>query len=240
MPTILTGTLTSDAVLAGKQVRDVTKGLSMKYVDLNPLTAVLMKMPKGRTLTNYKAEWTRKDLLPRWDVISAVSGASGATITVTPTNVSYFKVGDVVQIPQLNPSATQTDIGVVTTKTTTIVVTAVGWQSNLAASAATFPTVSAGMNLQIIIDASEEYSQKPAMKVTKDEQEWNYIHFARAPYNIGNIEADVPAAARKPVARDIDVHFGIFLVLDGGNQERRIKSSSHVVEGFPVPQVIDG
>lgn len=191
MPTILTGTLTSDAVLEGKQVRDVTKGLSQKYVDLNPLTAILMKMPKGRTLTNYKAEWTRKDLLPRWDTISSVSGASGATITVTPANVSYFKVGDVVQIPQLNPAATETDIGVVTTKTTTIVVTAVGWQSNLAVTAATFPTVSAGMNLQIIIDASEEYSQKPAMKVTKDEQEWNYIHFARAPYNIGNIEADV-------------------------------------------------
>ena len=191
MPDILTGVLTSDAVLAGKQVRNVTKGLSMKYVDLNPLTALLLKMPKGRTLTNYLAEWTRKDLLPRWDTISAVSGASGATITVTPANVSYFKVGDLVQIPQLNPGATETDIGVVTTKATTIVVTAVGWQSNLKVTAATFPTVTAGMSLQILIDASEEYSQKPAMKVTKDEQEWNYIHFARAPYNIGNIEADV-------------------------------------------------
>ena len=32
---------------------------------------------------------------------------------------SYFKVGDLVQIPQLAPAATETDIGVVTTKTTT-------------------------------------------------------------------------------------------------------------------------
>ena len=190
MPTVLTGALGVEDVLAGKKVRDVSPGLYQKYQTLNPLLALMMKMPKGRRATNELVEWTRKDLLTRWDAISAVTTASGAAITVTPTNVSYFKVGDVVQIPQLNPAATETDIGVVTTKTTTIVITAVGWQSNSNVTAATFPTVTVGMNLHILHDASEEYSQSPAMKVTQDEQEWNYPAFLRAPYAIGNIKKD--------------------------------------------------
>jgi len=191
MPTVLTGTLGVGDVLANKQVRDVSKGLYYKYQTLNPITALLMKMPKGRTAYNPKVEWSRQDHLPRWDTISGVTTPSGATVVVTPANVSYFKVGDLVQIPQLSPAATETDIGVVTAKSTTITLTAVGWQSNLAATAATFPTVTIGMNLHILTDSSEEYSQKPAMKVLKVEQEWNHVHFVRAPYVVGNIEMDV-------------------------------------------------
>ena len=44
--------------------------------------------------------------------------------------------------------------------------------------------------IHVISDASEEYSQKPAMKVTQDAQVSNYIQFLRAPYIIGNIQMD--------------------------------------------------
>lgn len=190
MSTILTGALGTEDVNSSKQVRDVTPNLTYKYQELGPLTALMMRMKKGATAFNPKVEWHRNDLLPRWDSISAVSGASGATITVTPANVSYFKVGDVVEIPQLNPTSVQTNVGVVTTKTTTLVITAVGFQSNGATTAATFPTVSVGMKLHILNDSSEEYSQKPAMKVRQVENEWNYVTFLRAPYVIGNIQDD--------------------------------------------------
>jgi len=189
--TVLTGTLGVEDVLQNKQVRDVSKGLYHKYLDLNPLTALLMKMPKGRTAYNPKVFWHRQDLLPRWDVISAVTTASGATVVFTPTTVDRFKLGDVVEIPQLSPGATETNIGVVTTLATTVTLTAVGWQSNLAATASTFPTITGGMNAHIINDSSEEYSQKPAMKVNKVAEEWNHIHFSRVPYVIGNIEEEV-------------------------------------------------
>jgi hypothetical protein len=188
--TVLTGTLGHEDVNSSKQVRDVSKRLHYKYMDLGPLTALLMKMPQGRKAINPKVEWLRNDKLPRWDGIASVAGASGATITVTPDNVSYFKVGDIVEVADLSYTSVQTNIGVVTTKTTSIVITAVGWQSNLAASAATFPTVSAGMRLHIISDASEEYSQSPAMKVNQVENEWNNIGFKRAPFVVGNIQGD--------------------------------------------------
>jgi len=190
MATVMTGVLGKEDVLAGKEVRDVSKGLAYKYQSLNPVVALMAQMPKGRTAYNPKVEWTRKDHLPRWDEISAVTTASGTSIVVTPTNVSYFKVGDVVQIPQLSPAATETDIGVVTAKTTTITVSAIGFQSNGTTTQASFPTVTAGMNLHIIADASEEYSQRATMKVVQDVQEWNYVHFIRCSFAVGNILHD--------------------------------------------------
>lgn len=193
MPTVLTGTLGTEDVNSAKQVRDVSKRLHYKYQDLGPLTALLMKMPKGRKATNPKVEWLRNDKLPRWDGIASISVASGATLTLVADNISYFKVGDLVEIADLSYTATQTNVGVVTTKTTgtsTLIITAVGWQSNLAASAATFPTTSAGQRLHIITDASEEYSQSPAMKVLQVANEWNNIGFKRAPFIVGNIQED--------------------------------------------------
>ena len=191
--TVLTGTLGVEDVLAGKQVRDVTKGLYHKYQNINPLTAVMAKMPKGKATVNPKKEFTRKDLLPRWDTVASVATGSGATLTLNFTSGTYFKVGDVVEFPQLATAATTTNIGVISAYTSpTATIKAIGYQSNGAVTAATFAaTVAAGMEVHILHDASEEYSQRPAMKVTKTEQDWNFINFPRAPFIIGNIEKDI-------------------------------------------------
>jgi hypothetical protein len=214
MPTIVQGTLGVNDVNTGKQVRDVTKGLYHKYQNINPLTAVMAKMPKGKATVNPKKEYTRKDLLPRWDTVS-VGAAAGSTLSLTVSNGLYFKAGDVVEFPQVSPSATQTSVGRLTAVNTTtgvIAVSPVGWQSNLATTVATFPAVSAGMYIHILHDASEEYSQRPTMKVTKVEQEWNYITFPRAPFIIGNIEKDIlqytgdeRAERREETHRDIRI-----------------------------------
>lgn len=186
----MTGTIGHEDVNSAKQVRDVSKRLHYKYTDLGPLTALLMKMPKGRKATNPKVEWLRNDKLPRWDGISAITTGSGATIEVTPENVGYFKVGDVVEIADLSYAATTTNIGVVTVKAATITMVPISWQSNGASTTATFPTVSVGMRLHILSDSSEEYSQSPAMKVLQVSNEFNYIGFKRAPFVVGNIQMD--------------------------------------------------
>jgi len=196
MTTVLQGTLGVEDVLAGKEVRDVTPGLQHLYKDLSPILNIMTRIPKGPTATNEKIEWTQKDLIPRWDTLTT-SVATGSTATVIPTGdgtskTAYFKTGDVVMVPNGTMSATVTNIGVVTTVTanTSIVITPIGWQSNLAATAKTFTATTAGDKIHVIADASEEYSQKPTPKVTKDAQEWNYIQFQRVPYIIGNINMD--------------------------------------------------
>ena len=193
--TVLTGTLGVEDVNSAKQVRDVSKRLHYKYMNLGPITALLMKMPKGETAKAPKVEWLRSDKLPRWDAVvtgaAATTGSNTAEIVVT--NISYFKLGDTVEIADLSYSTTQTNVGVITTHTTatsTIALTPVGWQSNLAATACTFPAIAAGMRIHILTDSSEEYSQSPAMKVLQVENEWNNIGFKRAPFIVGNIQMD--------------------------------------------------
>ena len=200
---VLTGTLGVEDVLSGKKVRDVTKGLQELYPDISPMFKVFNALPKGKVARNEKIEWTRKDLIPRWAYVTTDVGASasaGATVTLVPahseggsTDTERFKVGDVIEVPGRSDSGTtHTNIGVVTTVNadTSIVVDPIGWASNDESTSLKFVATYTNDKIHVISDASQEYSQKPAMKVTKDEQEWNYIQFLRAPYIIGNIQMD--------------------------------------------------
>jgi len=196
--TVLQGTLGVEDVLAGKAIRDVTPGLKYLYPNLSPLFRIFNQLPKGRVARNEKVEWTQKDHLPRWDSLTTTvaEGSAGAAVTLIPTGNStkdeYFKVGDVIEVPTRAMAATVTNKGVVTavSSDTSITVKPIGWQSNGTSTAMKFTATDATDKIHIIADASEEYSQKPTPKVTKDVQEWNYIQFLRAPYIIGNINLD--------------------------------------------------
>jgi len=183
--TVLTGTLGVDDVLTSKQARDVTKGLYMLYDtnNLAPMTAVLAKIMTGRPAKNYKIEWHKKDIFPHWDTV--VTGASaGATAQIVITNADYFKVGDVLEFPDASPTSSQTDQVVVTAKSsTTLTLAPVG--------ASTICAIANGSKVHILSDSSEEYSTMPAVKVVKDVSDYNYIHFMRLPYKIGNIQKDM-------------------------------------------------
>ncbi len=190
----ITGTLGVEDVLQGKQIRDVSKGLYMIVDDnhLSPFVAVTAKnaISKGMVARNPKFEWTRKDIFPRWDTISGVTTASGAAIVVTPSHIDYYKVGDEIELPGLTITATQTRTGVITAKSTTITVSAVGFQSD-GSTALVFPTVTTGMNIHLLSDASDEYSLMPGAKVVQDTQEHNFVQFLRVPYIIGNLENEM-------------------------------------------------
>lgn len=201
MPTVLTGALGVEDALAGKAVRDVTPGIQHLYKDISPLFRVFNALPKGPTAFNEKVEWTRKDLVPKWDTLTTAVGESasaGATVDLVPTGdgtsaTAYFKIGDVVEVPGVAESSGYSNIGRVTvvTTNTSITVDPIGWVSDsIAGTEKKFVATAISDEIHVISDASEEYSQKPAMKVTKDEQEWNYIQFLRAPYIIGNIIMD--------------------------------------------------
>jgi hypothetical protein len=202
MPTVLTGALGVEDVLANKQVRDVTAGLFHLYPDISPLFQIFNQLPSGPTGTNPKVEWTRKDLVPVWDTLTTAvdaSSSAGATVTLIPTGdgtsaTAYFKVGDTVEVPSRPEASGYSNIGRVTTVTanTSIVVDPIGWVSDsIAGTEKSFVATQIGDRIHVISDASEEYSQRPAMKVTQDTQEWNYVQFLRAPFIIGNIEMDV-------------------------------------------------
>ena len=203
MATVLTGTLGTEDVLAGKKVRDVTPGLKHLYPDIGPLFRIFNQIPMGPTAKNPKVEWTTKDLVPRWAYLTTDVGESssaGATVTLIPAHTEggsadteRFKVGDVVEVPgRADNGTTTTNVGVVTTVNTdtNVVVDPIGWASNDESTDLKFVATVTNDEIHVLSDASEEYSQKPAMKVTQDAQVFNYVQFLRAPYIIGNIQMD--------------------------------------------------
>lgn len=179
----ITGTVGVDDKLAGKEIRDVDRGL-YELVDqnnLHPFIAVASSLASGRTAKNYKVEWTRKDIFPHWDVVAtgASAGAADTGVTIVITNADYFKAGDVIEFPEATVAASKMNQGIITAKTTTSL-TVHPLNSSYGVSA-----VAAGERVHNMSDSSAEYSTMPSIKLVKDTQEWNYVQFLRVPYAVG-------------------------------------------------------
>ena len=183
--TQITGTVGVDDKLAGKEIRDVDEGL-YELVDennLHPFIAVAAYLKSGRTAKNYKVEWTTKDIFPHWDVVATgfAAGAANTDCTVVVTNADYFKVGDVIEFPEATVAALKTNQAVVTVKsTTTLTIHPVDVAATLGCA-----VVAAGERVHNLSDASEEYGTMPSIKLVKDVQSYNYVHFMRVPYAVG-------------------------------------------------------
>lgn len=179
----ITGTVGVDDKLAGKEIRDVDTGL-YELVDqnnLHPYIAMAASLTSGRTAKNYKVEWTQKDIFPHWDVVAtgASAGAADTGVTIVITNADYFKIGDVVEFPEATVAASKINQGVITAKSTTsLTVHPIDSDYGLCA-------VAVGERVHNLSDSSAEYSTMPSIKLVKDAQEWNYVHFMRVPYAVG-------------------------------------------------------
>lgn len=189
MPTyagsVIVGDIGESEVLAGKQVRDVTKGFFMTYEKNQNYPLLALQQAAVQTAgvnmraRNLKKEWTLKDFFPRWDTVSAITSGNGtATIVLTPTNIDYFRVGSTVMF--FGGSGGATVYGVVTAKTTTITVESI--------TGGLLPTIAAGNRIYRYSDSFTELSTLPTPLNVKDSQEYNYPQFMRAPVTIGIFE----------------------------------------------------
>lgn len=179
----ITGFVGVDTDISGKHVRDVDAGF-YELVDqnnLHPFIAVAAKLASGRTAKNYKVEWTRKDIFPHWDTVATgfAAGAADTDCTVVVTDADLFKVGDVVEFPEATVAAAKINQAVVTAKST---VTLTIHPIDAAYGCA---VVATGERIHNLSDSSSEYSVMPGIKLVKDTQEWNYVHFMRVPYAAG-------------------------------------------------------
>ncbi len=180
--TAIAGVLGVDDVNTSKQARDVTRGLYEVYDDnhLAPMLAFSSATARGRVARNYKIEWHKKDLFPRWDIVTSTTTA-GTSKSVVITNADWFAVGDSLVFPDATYSSGNSIHGYVNAKTgTTLTVKPVG-ETNIAA-------ISAGERVHNMSNSSEDYSSMPTSKVVKDTNEFNYIQFMREPFKVGIIQ----------------------------------------------------
>jgi len=225
--TVISGTIGVDDTVTGKDVRDVTPGLWMLLPQnrMAPMLAVLGRLPKGPVAFNPKIEFTTKDIFPRWDTIggSSITNNGTSAITLTPSNYTWYRVGDEVEFPKSDTGTNQIH-GVVTTASTTIVVTAIDGSTAL-------PTLAIGDPIHILSDASQEYSTMPTAKNVKDVQDYNYVQFLRYPFVVGNITLERkqytgPERAERKEEQMKEIKMSFERALIFGERAKRAKSGS--------------
>lgn len=85
-----------------------------------PFTAFLVKMAMERSITS-TIYWFDLRPSPETDAVAgdvAVGGGAGVAVNVIVSNAKYFKLNDTIEFPGVTPAAGQTNMGLVTTVTT--------------------------------------------------------------------------------------------------------------------------
>ena len=211
------GTLGVDDVLADKHVIDMSPELHQRYSNIDPIFKIFSALAAGRAKSgspvnldpdkmkamNYKVQWIRSEHIQRhWYLTTNVaeSASAGATVTLIPSatkggsiNTNGFVVGDVVKVNTGTMNNTHTNMGVVTAVSAGVSITVdpIGYASNDSSTDKKFTNTVVDQKIEWLHNASEEYSRSPVAKSDKDSNEWNYIHFQRLPFVVGNIEMDM-------------------------------------------------
>lgn len=110
-------------------VIDMSEDIALLQPSAAPLTVLLTRLRKTRTVTNPKFEWMEDDLLPWIDAINNATGYDTAATTLVVDNAQYFAEGDIVHVPRTGENMRVTGKDV-TTNTITVVR---GWGSTPAA-----------------------------------------------------------------------------------------------------------
>lgn len=196
--TMVSAKETTANVNTSQHVRDVASSLAYLDPDAAPFTLVISKGDK-RVADNFKFEWPEKRRRP---VIDRVNGTitDGAT-TLAVDNGSYFRIGDVIEIPATNETLRVTNVA-----TNNLTVS----RSIGAVAAATIDD-----NTDVFIIGSA-YAEGAAVGTEKEWQEtwlYNYTQIFRDPFGASRTQQNTRSylgnnrtRQRKEMAREHRIH----------------------------------
>lgn len=172
--TVLTGTRdVATFSTETRRSRDVLPALQQLEPDAGPLVTITSKVRK-KAATDPKIEWFEDQLLPRFDALTADCAANATTMTVS--NPSYFRAGDIVRI------AKNELVRVTTTPaagaTTVAITRGVG---EVAATAAV-----TGDQVHIIGNSNQEGATARSLLTTQRVPQYNYLQIIRDPFALTN------------------------------------------------------
>jgi hypothetical protein len=177
MPTIITGGRGTAGILAARRKLDVAEEIALLQPDAAPLTVILMRMGKQKTI-NPKFDVFEDDLLPRRDQINNGSGYTSGDTDVVVDNGSYWAVRDVVKNERTKEIYY---ITVVSSNTLTITR---AWGETSAAA------IVDGDWLIKLGNSSEEGATIPTVKSTLITDVYNYCQDFRTPVEVTDILAN--------------------------------------------------
>lgn len=169
------GDIRQDTTPDDHLVRDVADDLTWLRPDVFPLDTILRRMETQRGMQRAKqakVEWEEDEILPREDTVDApggqAAGSSGASVTVTVDNGSYWRPEDLAYLPD-----NATDAGAV------LLITAVSgndltaYRVESGTSFGTVPALADGEKIIRMSNAKEEMSNASGSRATMPVQKYN-------------------------------------------------------------------
>ncbi|HSE43806.1 MAG TPA: DUF5309 family protein [Gemmatimonadales bacterium] len=167
--TINSGLVDTADPLANELKVDMREKIAMLDPDTSQFTTMLMKLPQERA-SSFKVEWMNDELIPQHSALAASAASADTNITVTTSEGSYFKAGDILRFADTGEPVRVT--GVAASSLT--VVRAV--DGSTAASAQT------GTKIIRVGGSNEQGATLPTALITQRATNYNYTQIVRNSY----------------------------------------------------------
>lgn len=188
MPTVLTGLVDTEDVLADERVVDMASDIKFLDPDDSQFVTMLQRMGKKEAIRE-KVNWLELELFPRLSALAASATTAATTLDVTAGEGSYFRANDVVRNALTGEAYRVTSVS---TDTLTVV-RSIG---DVAAA-----TSASGAQLLIVSNASKQGATLGARKMVKKTLGYNYTQIVRHPFGFTNTNVAIERyGGREPMA----------------------------------------
>jgi hypothetical protein len=172
--TVITGDLALDIINQSQRVVDMDDRIAELEPNASPLVVLMKKLKKVQAISPH-VQWLEHVLMPRYDVASA--GSTNVSTTVTPTNIGYFRVGDVLRDTVTGEAMEVTAVG-----TTTLTV-------NRGIGTVAAAAITTGDELFIVSNVNVEGASLRTIKTTQLANKDNFCEIVRTPFGLTGTEA---------------------------------------------------
>lgn len=187
-PTIISDVLGTGNIQAAQRIVDMDDIIHDLDPNATALTALLMKLSKKVTI-NPKFDQLTDEFRPLEDAVNNVGGYAAGATSIVVDNGSYFRVGDLVHVPDTK------EIWLVTAVATNTLTVTRAFGETAAV------LVEDNEPLWIIGNAFEEGAGKPTIKTTKVGTDFNYTEIFREPFGTTRTEENSATYGDEGLAR---------------------------------------
>jgi hypothetical protein len=178
MPTISSGVVDTEMILADEKVVDMEPAFRVLDQDQSQFSTILNKLP-SRSASREKVNWLEDELFPNLTTLGTSATSAASAITVATGTGGYFRVGDLVRVVEsgemLEVTAVTTDLLAVTRSVGSV-------------AAATAQT---GTDLVIVSNAAAQGADYGTLKVTKRTLGYNYTQIHRHPFGFTGTDVEI-------------------------------------------------
>jgi hypothetical protein len=178
MPTITSGIVDTEAVLADEKVVDMEDKFRLLDLDNSQFSTMLNKLP-SKVAKREKVNWLEDELFPNLTTLAASALSAASSLSVATGTGTYFRAGDLVRIVSTGEMV----------EVTGVTSDAIGVSRSIGGVDAA--TAASGGDLLIVANAAAQGADYGTLKVTKRVLGYNYTQIVRHPFGFTGTDVEI-------------------------------------------------